>query len=95
LLQEGEDDEDITIIDTTTPVTPTPFVANQGPMTSARARKLNYLVNSFLGVEANSSLNEVLKHGDNFFMLRCLGVEPSWSEEGKKVIKVVGPEGIL
>jgi hypothetical protein len=39
LLQEGEDDEDITIIDTTTPVTPTPFVANQGPMTRARARK--------------------------------------------------------
>ena len=45
-------------------------------------------------VEANSSLNEVLKHGDNFIMLRCLGVEPSWSEEGKKVIKAVGPKGI-
>jgi hypothetical protein len=26
--------------------------------------------------------------------MECLGVEPSWSE-GKKVIKVVGPEGIL
>jgi hypothetical protein len=75
-------------------VTPTPFVANQGLMTRARARKLNYQVNSFLAIEANSSLNEVLKHGHNFIMLRSLGVEPSWSEEGKKVIKVVGPEGI-
>jgi hypothetical protein len=87
-------DEYITIIDTTTPVTPTPFVANQGPMTRARARKINYQVNSFLAVEANSSLNEVLKHGDNFIMLRCLGVEPSWSEEGRNVIESVGLEGI-
>jgi hypothetical protein len=87
-------DEDITIIDTTTPVTPTPFVANQGPMTRACARKLNYKVNSFLAVEVNSSLNEVLKHGDNFIMLRCLGVEPSWSEECRNVIKSVGLEGI-
>jgi hypothetical protein len=58
-------------------VTPIPFVANQGPTTQARARKINYQVNSFLAVEANSSLNEVLKHGDNFSILRCLGVEPS------------------
>jgi hypothetical protein len=35
-------DEDITIIDTTTPVTTSPFVSNQGPMTRACARKLNY-----------------------------------------------------
>jgi hypothetical protein len=90
----SEVDEDITIIDTTTPVIPTPFVANQGPMARARARKINYQVNAFLAVEANSSLNEVLKHGDNFIMLRCLGVEPSWSEEGKNVIKSVGLEGI-
>jgi hypothetical protein len=41
-------DEDITIIDTTIPVTTSPFVANQGPMTRACARKLNYQVNSFL-----------------------------------------------
>jgi hypothetical protein len=92
LLQEGEDDEDITIIDTTTPVTPTPFVANQGPMTRGRARKINYQVNSFLAVEANSSLNEVLKPCYNFIMLRCLGGEPTWSGKNNKAIKVVAPE---
>jgi hypothetical protein len=46
-------------------------------MTRVCARKLNYQVNSFLAVEVNSFLNEVLKHGENFIMLRCLGVEPS------------------
>jgi hypothetical protein len=61
--QPKHSDEDITIIDTTTQVTPTPFVANQGPMTRARTHKLNCHLNSFLDVEANSSLNEVLKHG--------------------------------
>jgi hypothetical protein len=70
-------DEDITIIDTTIPVTTSPFVANQGPMARARARKLKYQVNSFLAIEANSSLNEVLKPCDDFIMLRCLGGEPS------------------
>jgi hypothetical protein len=70
-------DEDITAIDTTAPATPSPF--NQGPMTRANACKLNYQVNSFLVVKANSSLNEVLKPCDNFIMLRCLGVELSWS----------------
>jgi hypothetical protein len=84
-------DEDITIIDTTTPVTTSPFVANQGPMTRARAHKLNYQVNSFLAVEANSSLNEVLKSYYDFIMLRCLGGEPSWSGEGNKSIKAVDP----
>jgi hypothetical protein len=87
-------DEDITIIDTTTPMTPTPFVANQGPMTRARARKINYQVNSFLAVEANSSLNEVLKPCYDFIMLRCLGGEPSWSEENNKAIKAVVPKSI-
>jgi hypothetical protein len=47
-----------------------------------------------LPVEVNSYLNEILKHGDNFIMLRCLGVESSWSGEGNKTIKVVGPKGI-
>jgi hypothetical protein len=38
-------DKDIIIIDTTTSL----FIANQGPMTRARARRLiNYQVNSFL-----------------------------------------------
>jgi hypothetical protein len=48
LLQEGEDNEDITTIDTTTQMITSPLVANQGPMTRACARKLNYKVNSFL-----------------------------------------------
>jgi hypothetical protein len=46
-------------------------------MTRAHAHKLNYQMNSFLAVEANSSLNEVIKHVDNFIMLTCLGFEPS------------------
>nr|CAD39843.2 OSJNBb0072N21.12 [Oryza sativa Japonica Group] len=37
-MQEGEDDEDIPSNDTTTPI------AQQGPMTKARARELNYQV---------------------------------------------------
>ena len=94
LLQEGEDDEDITIIDTTIPMTTSPFVANQGPMTRARARKLNYQVNSFLAIEANFSLNEVLKPCNDFIMLRCLGGEPSWTGEGNKAIKAAAPERI-
>jgi hypothetical protein len=71
---------------------PSPF--NHGPVKRVRARKFNYQVNSFLVVEANHSLNEVLIPCDNFIMLRCLGVEPSWSEEGRNVIKSVGLEGI-
>jgi hypothetical protein len=47
-----------------------------------------------LVVEVNSYLNDVLKHGDNFIMLKCLGVEPAWSGDGNKTIKVVGPKGI-
>jgi hypothetical protein len=64
-------------------------------MTRARARKLNYQLNSFLAVEANSSLNEVLKSCYDLIMRRCLGGEPSWSGEGNKAIKVVAPERIL
>jgi hypothetical protein len=56
--------------------------------------ELNYQVNSFHAVEANSSLNEVLKHCDEFIILRYLGGEPSWSGEGNKAIKVVAPERI-
>jgi hypothetical protein len=99
LLQEREDDEDIIIIDITTLVITSPFVANQGPMTQVRARKLNYQVNSLFAVEANSeansSLNEVLKSCYEFIMVRCLGGEPSWSGEGNKAIKAVAPEMIL
>jgi hypothetical protein len=51
-------------------------------------------VNSFLAVEANSSLNEVLKPCYDFIMLRCLGGEPSWSGENNQAIKVVVPKSI-
>jgi hypothetical protein len=71
-------------------MTHSPF--NQGPMTQAHACILNYQVNSFLAVKANSYLNEVLKPCDNFIMLRCLVVEPSWSAEGNKAIKAITPE---
>jgi hypothetical protein len=43
-LQEGEDDEDITPMDTNN----TPLVDVQGPITCARARQLNLQVSSFL-----------------------------------------------
>jgi hypothetical protein len=61
-------------------------------MTRACARKLNYKVNSFLAAKANSSLNVVLNPCYDFIMLRCLGGEPSWSEQNNKAIKAVAPE---
>jgi len=75
LLQEGEDDEDITAINTPHQRPPSPF--NNGLVKRVRARKFNYQVNSFLVVEANHSLNEVLIPCDYFIILRCLGGEPS------------------
>jgi len=45
-IQEGEDDEDINTIDTSTPSQ----VPVSGPITRARARQLNYQVNSFLAL---------------------------------------------
>ena len=50
-MQEGEDDEAITSIDTTA-------AEIQGPITRARARQLNYQVNSFLGIHTH-----ILKDG--------------------------------
>jgi hypothetical protein len=94
LLQEGEDDEDITAIDTTTTTAPSPLTAEPGPMTRARARELNYQVNSFLAVQINSSSNGVLlKPCDDFIILRCLGVEPARSGEWNNAIKAAKPEG--
>ena len=74
-MQEGEDDEDIPSNDTTMPTT------QQGPMTRARARELNYQVNPFLAVDKPSSQNwMLLNHCDDFLMLRNLGLEPDWRE---------------
>ena len=65
-------------------------------MTCARARKLNYQVNSFLAAQTNSFSNGVLlKSCDNFIILRCLGVEPARSGEGNNTISAATPEGIL
>jgi len=47
LMQEGEDDEDINTIDTSTPP-PTPSPTPSGPITRARARQLNHQVSSLL-----------------------------------------------
>ena len=64
-MQEGEDDEDISSLDTTIPI------AQQGPMTRAKARELNYQVKSFLAVQTISSPDGVLlNHCDDFLMLR-------------------------
>lgn len=70
-MQEGEDDEDITSTDTTKPI------AQEGPMTRARARQLNYQVKSFLTVYSSSSQNGVLLNpcGD-FVMIRNMGGAP-------------------
>jgi hypothetical protein len=63
-------------------------------MTRARARELNYQVNSFLAVQINSSSNGVLlKPCDDFIILRCLGVEPARSGEWNNAIKAAKPEG--
>ena len=87
---QGEDDEDIPPNDTPIPNT------QQGPMTRARARELNYQVNSFLAVHKPSSMNGVLLNScDAFLIHRNLGHEPDWRESNhdKKasVDDLIGP----
>jgi hypothetical protein len=73
-MQEGEDDDDISTIDTTMPS------AQQGPMTRARARQLNYQVKSFLAVHTNPSQNwMLLNYGDECIIHRNIG-----HEEGRR-----------
>jgi hypothetical protein len=55
-LQEGEDDEDITTMDTNN----TPLFDVQGPITRARARQLNLQVSSFLCTYSCAFENSVL-----------------------------------
>jgi hypothetical protein len=55
-LQEGEDDEDITTMDTNN----TPLVDVQGPITQARARQMNLQVSSFLCTYSCAFENSVL-----------------------------------
>jgi hypothetical protein len=79
-MQEGEEDEDIPPNDTPIPTT------QQGPMTKARARELNYQVNSFLvGHKPSSSMNGVLLNScDAFLIHKNLGHEPDWRERNLK-----------
>jgi hypothetical protein len=71
-MQEGEDDEDIPSNDTTTPI------AQQGPMTRARARELNYQVKSFLANHTSSSQNWVLQNGCcDLLVVRNMEEEPN------------------
>ena len=67
-LQEGEDDEDITPMDTHTP----PILDLQGPITRARAQRLNLEVSSFL----SSCLYITLENGllpNDYIMIRNQG----------------------
>jgi hypothetical protein len=77
-LQEGEDDEDITPMDThNTP----PNLDLQGPMTRARARRLNLEVSSFL----RSSLYVTFENGllpNDYFMIRNHGEDQEMMGEG-------------
>jgi hypothetical protein len=78
------DDETIATY-TTTPTTPSPFIAKQGPMTHTCACELNYQVNTFLDVEINYSSNRVLlKSYDNFIILMWLGVQLARSEKATR-----------
>ena len=61
-MQEGEDDEAITSIDTTA-------AEIQGPITRARARQLNYQVNSFLGIHTNILQDEMLFNPSVYVLL--------------------------
>jgi hypothetical protein len=72
LIQEGEDDEDITMIDTTdTPTTTHPLVPQlQRPLVRARARQLNYHVPSLLGILHNIHENMMLPKSNVFMLLR-------------------------
>jgi hypothetical protein len=75
-------------------------IAQQGPMTRAQARRINYQVKSFLAVQTSSSPNGVLlKPCDDFLMLKNLGDEPAGhkSNQGNHQVdagvnkKMIGP----
>ena len=71
-IQEGEDDEDITTIDTTdTPASTHPLVPQlHGPLARARARQLNYQVPSLLGILPNIHENTMLPKSNVFMLFR-------------------------
>ena len=83
-IQEGEDDEDIPIDDTTIAPTPsiTPLVPEiQGPITRARARQLNYQVLWFLGTSVSVKEHMLLPKGDVPLLITNNGTNPSMKDE--------------
>jgi hypothetical protein len=75
-LQEGEDDKDITTMDTNN----TPLVDVQGPITRARARQLNLQVSSFLCTYSYAFENSVLPN--ELIVLRNEGKDQQGHGEG-------------
>jgi hypothetical protein len=67
-IQEGEDDEDITTLDTTTP-----SIELQGPIMRSRAQHLRHRANSFLCSSPNDLENRLL-HND-LIVIRNQGVD--------------------
>ena len=66
-FQEGEDDEDITLLD----VPADPPTVMQGPMTRARMRQLNLEVSSFLSDPFHTFENRLLPN--DVILLRNIG----------------------
>ena len=66
-IQEGEDDEDIAMIDTTVPPIATHL---QGPLARAHTRQLNYQVPSLLGTLPNNYENMMLPKSYVFMLIR-------------------------
>jgi len=91
-IQEREDDEYITTIDTADTSTPThPLVPRlQGPLARAHARQLNYQVPSLLGILPNVHENMMLPKS-NVFMLFRNG--PSMDGKAKHWIRKVHGDG--
>jgi hypothetical protein len=81
LIQEGEDDEDISTSAT-----------QIGPITRARACQLNYQVLSFLGTTGNAYENMMLPKLDTFVLLRNEGPSMDKRDEHWSMIKH-GDEG--
>jgi hypothetical protein len=67
-IQEGEDDEDITMLDTTIP-----SIELQGPITRSRAQQLRCYVNSFLCSFTNDLENRLLPN--DVIIIRNEGVD--------------------
>jgi hypothetical protein len=67
-IQEGEDDEDITTLDTTIP-----SIELQGPNTRSLAQQLRHQVNSFLCSSTNDIENRLLPN--DLIVIRNQGVD--------------------